>query len=84
MPIFYFDSEDGGRHPDLEGVELPSLDAAKLEAVKMTGEMLRDQPGQLWRSQAWRVVVSDHEHQTLFVIRVAAGRSAADIVEFHA
>ena len=81
MPIYFFDSQDGGRHKDLEGVDLPNLDTAKLEAVKMAGEMLRDYPNQLWRSHGWRVTVRDQEHQTLFVIRVAAGAAAADVVE---
>ena len=41
MPRYYFHSEDGRRFPDEEGTELPSDDAARLEAVRVLGELLR-------------------------------------------
>jgi hypothetical protein len=72
MPIFFFDTHDGGRHPDLEGVDLPDLDIAKHEAMRMAGEMLRDRPEEVWASHGWRICVTDQDHKPLFVIRVSA------------
>jgi hypothetical protein len=43
VPRFYFDLVENGRTiPDEDGVELLSLGAARLEAARTAGEMLRD------------------------------------------
>jgi hypothetical protein len=82
MAIFYFDTEDGGRHEDLEGVELADLATAKMEAVTMTGEMLRDRPDDLWASRGLRMTVADENHRPLFVIRVEAAPASAQVYRF--
>jgi hypothetical protein len=82
MPIFYFDIEDGGRQEDREGVELADLAVAKMEAVTMTGEMLRDRPDEPWASRGWRMTVADENHRPLFVIRVEAAPASAQIHQF--
>ncbi|MCJ2095278.1 hypothetical protein MKK67_22630 [Methylobacterium sp. J-072] len=43
MPHFFFDTDDGHfRHEDDEGFELPSLDAARIEALDALPEMARN------------------------------------------
>ncbi|MCJ2124477.1 DUF6894 family protein [Methylobacterium sp. J-077] len=43
MPHFFFDTDDGDfRHEDDEGFELPSIDAARIEALDALPEMARN------------------------------------------
>jgi hypothetical protein len=43
MPRYYFDlCDDSGHYPDDEGLELPSIDAARQEAAHSLADMLRD------------------------------------------
>ncbi|WP_426531535.1 DUF6894 family protein [Bradyrhizobium sp. McL0615] len=43
MPRYYFDlCDDSGLYPDDEGLELPSIDAARQEAAHSLADMLRD------------------------------------------
>ena len=44
MPRYHFDFEKAGiAAPDDDGVEMPSLDAARLEAVRAAAAVLKDQ-----------------------------------------
>lgn len=38
------------------GTELPDLNVARREAVKLVGRMLEDHPGQFWAGGGWRAV----------------------------
>ena len=51
MPRYYFDSHDGDQSiVDDIGVELPDIDAAKLEASRALTDLARDVvPGSIWR-----------------------------------
>ncbi|MCJ2067576.1 hypothetical protein MKK75_01950 [Methylobacterium sp. J-030] len=43
MPHFFFDTDDGNfRHQDDEGFELPSIDAARIEALDALPDMARN------------------------------------------
>ena len=43
MPRYYFDlRDDRGLFPDEEGLELPTIDAARAEAAQALADMLRD------------------------------------------
>jgi hypothetical protein len=48
MPRFYFDVHDGEDVRDTIGTVLPDLGAAQVEAVKVSGELLRDLGGKFW------------------------------------
>ena len=43
MPRYFFNVD--GEPPDSEGLELPDSDAARAEAIRAAGEMLRDIDG---------------------------------------
>ena len=44
MPHFFFDTDDGNfRHEDDEGSELPSIEAARIEALDALPDMARNQ-----------------------------------------
>lgn len=60
MARYYFHVLDGTRLIDEQGTELPGIDAAKAEALKLTGVILRDSiHSEIWALQTWTLVVSD-------------------------
>jgi len=60
MRRFYFHLVDGSAIPDDTGVELPSVEAAKIEAAKFAGAVLSEGIADgIWAGSPWRVVVSD-------------------------
>jgi hypothetical protein len=60
MPRYYFHVKDGHDSPDLEGTELPDLEAARRAAVTMSGELLRDGvQDSLWEGHPWEIMVTD-------------------------
>jgi hypothetical protein len=46
MPRYFIHVHDGTSMIDDEGTELPDLTAARLAAVRLSGELLRDHPDQ--------------------------------------
>ena len=60
-----------------EAAELPTVEEARLEAGRRTGELLRVHAEQLWRDEEWRMDVTDHDGLILFVIQISAMRTAA-------
>ena len=68
MPRSYFHIHDGMSLPDKEGVELPDLEEAKDEAIKLAAEVLRDRyAGVVWNGTSWRLDVTDGSEQALLV-----------------
>jgi hypothetical protein len=70
MPRYFFHIDDGKHLPDRDGIELPDLKAARAEAVRASGSMLRDEDETLFsRSGAWQMVVTDDRDQLIFTLR---------------
>jgi hypothetical protein len=69
---FHFNVEDGLSTLDTDGVELPSIHAARIEAIRLTGEILRDNPQEFWDRPAWQMFVTDEAGLTLFSVQVLA------------
>lgn len=42
MPRYYFHIHDGADFPDTEGTMLPDLDAARGEAIRLAGSVIRE------------------------------------------
>lgn len=72
MPLFFFHIDDGGPAEQGLSLALPDLLAARIEATRFAGEMLRDQPAALWQARAWTVTVSDETGASLFVVALEA------------
>jgi hypothetical protein len=72
MPRYFFNVEDGYSSPDLEGVELPDIYSAQAQAIRMSGEILRDMGAKFWNGTAWKMEVADVWGHTLFVLRFSA------------
>ena len=76
MARFYFHIEDDRTHIDQIGVELPDLEAARDEAVRAAGEILRDGDTKALRTgKPWRMWVTQSpfaKEKPLFVLRFSA------------
>lgn len=80
MPRFYFDFSYGAGLDDLEdeeGQELEGLAAARIVAVKTSGEILRDYPDRFWSVGHWNCTVKDENGLILFVLHFYAREAPA-------
>jgi len=77
MPRYFFNVQDGHSAPDLEGVELPDVYTAQAQAIRMSGEILRDMGAKFWNGTEWRLEVSDAWGHVLFVLRFSADEGPA-------
>ena len=73
MPKYFFvfrNGDDVSHHSD--GIEFPDFAAVQVEAIKSTGEMLRDLGQPIELGSEWRMEVADEKSKPLFVLRVIA------------
>lgn len=72
MPRYFFNITDGHTSLDTEGTVLPDIYTAQAEAIKTTGEILRDMGAKFWNGTQWKLEVTDESGQALFVLRFSA------------
>ena len=72
MPRYFFHVFDGVSTPDLEGTELADIYIAQSEAIRMSGEIMRDLGAKFWDGSDWRLEVTDADGRTLFIVRFSA------------
>ncbi|SHK49857.1 hypothetical protein SAMN02745194_05041 [Roseomonas rosea] len=72
MARYFFHTRDGRTPPDAEGSELPSLEAARVEAVRMSGELLKWHAETFWKEGEWSLEVTDDTGLTLFTLHFVA------------
>jgi hypothetical protein len=77
MPRYFFHTEDGDSYRDDDGLELPDITAAKIEAVRHMGELLRDRAVGFWDDHALKLVVTDQAGQVLFSLDLSAVEAPA-------
>jgi len=70
VPRFFFNQIDGKHKPDDKGLEFPSLEEARTEAVQYAGEVLRHQPDVIWQGEDFRIEVTDENQLLLFTLIV--------------
>jgi len=68
MPKYFFHTEGRDEYLDEEGLELESHQAARIEAARMLGEMLRDNAHAFWTARSLKLVVSDASGMILFAL----------------
>ena len=68
MARYFFHSEDGHAFRDREGVELPDVASAELEAIVSLGEMIRDHACDLKDHRPIRIIVTDISQAILFSV----------------
>jgi hypothetical protein len=80
MQRYFFHLKDGHTSLDGEGVDLADLNAARQEALRFSGEVLREGPGDsLWTGEPWRLWVTDQpdgQGKTFFTLRFSASEGA--------
>jgi hypothetical protein len=69
---YFFHTADGDVFRDLVGTELPSEDAARIEAARVLGQLVHERPADVWRDDDFRITVTDEADLILFTIDVAA------------
>lgn len=72
MPRYFFHIIDGRDVRDEDGTELADIYVAQTEAIRLSGELLRDMGGRFWDGTGWRLEVEDERAQVLFVLHFAA------------
>jgi len=77
MPRFFFDIEDVELQPDREGVELEGLNAARIEAVRRSGQLLSDAPDRFWSVGEWKCTCRDDKGLILFVLNFYSNEAPA-------
>lgn len=77
MPIYHFNLQDGQSYPDVAGSEYPDLDAARTEAVRRSGVLLRDNATSFWGGNGWKLIVTDQNGMILFTLHFLAVASPA-------
>lgn len=66
MPRFHFNVYDGKSAIDTEGTELPDWQVAQIEAVRLAGEILKDDAQRVVLGEDWRIEVTDQTGLVLF------------------
>jgi hypothetical protein len=77
MPRYFFHVHDSVSIFDDEGTDLPDLDAARVEAVRLSGEMLRDHAKQFWNGEEWKLEITDEAGLLLFTLVFVAFNAAS-------
>lgn len=72
MPRFHFHTEDGGAYADEDGIELASMNVARIQAARMLGEMLKEQADKFWEDGGLKLTVTDDLGLVYFVLEVSA------------
>ena len=66
MPRFHFHVHDGCSVLDPEETELPDPQAARLEAIRIAGDILKHDAHRIALGEDWRIEVTDHTGLILF------------------
>jgi hypothetical protein len=74
---FHFQVRTGTHVMVTESADLSNTDEARVEAAKRIGSLLHAHAGKLWTDEEWQMDVTDETGLILFVINIAAMRSAA-------
>ena len=82
MPRYFFHVDGGSEQPDTEGTELAGMGQVRSEAVRLTGEILRDMGGRFWRHPEWTLTVTNETGAEVLGLRVSANEQhdPADVV----
>jgi hypothetical protein len=77
MPRYFFHAEDGRVFHDDEGTELPNDAAARIEAVKIAGQLIEEDPALILDTCSMRLTVSNEDTLTVFLIDASAVKPPA-------
>jgi hypothetical protein len=70
MPRYFFHTADGRAYHDDDGTELAGDEAAQIEAARMMGQLLNEQPREFWAGGGLQMTVTNASGLILFVVDV--------------
>lgn len=81
MPLYFFNVYDGTLAPGMDeiGTDLPDIYSAQAEAIRTSGEILRDIGSRFWNEAVWRMEVADRQGVVLFVLRFSIEERLPDL-----
>lgn len=68
MPLYFFHSQDGDVVIDPDGTECADYSAAKVEAVRLMGGLIAEQPEDFWGSESMKLMVTNESGMLLFAL----------------
>lgn len=71
MPRYFFNTVDGRRYPDEDGMELPDLNAVRARATSVVGELLKERAADFWDTGRLRLEVADDGGTVVLVLDVS-------------
>ena len=74
MPRYFFHVDDGFSTRDVDGTDLPDIFAAQGEAIRLSGELLREMEAKFWNGVEWSLTVTDENEGVLFILRFSADK----------
>ena len=77
MPRYHFNVYDGRNDVDVDGHELPDIQAARAEALQLAGEIIRDDAQRAGLGREWRIEVTDDTGLLLFRMDFVVAESPA-------
>jgi hypothetical protein len=77
VPRYHFNVHDSSNIPDREGTDLPNLQSARVEAVKLAGQSLLDEAEAFWEGSNWHLEVMNDRGLILFRLDFMATEAAA-------
>ena len=72
MPRFFFDIFNGRPDRDADGFEFATLDQARTQAIRFTGELLQRHSDAIWEGHDLRVEVSNDTGTPVFAVVTSA------------
>jgi hypothetical protein len=82
MAQFFFHTENGRSVRDDDGIELESFPAARVEAVRVLGDILRENPEEVLATGQLRLTVTDKAGLIFFALDLVATDAAAGTLQF--
>ena len=68
MPKFFFDVTDGAFMPDVVGLELADIDAARAHAIALSVSLLTQYSPRFWKGEEWLIEARDDCGLALFTL----------------
>ena len=72
MPRYFFHVRDGHSIRDEIGTEFPDIYTAQAEAIRMSGEILRDMGARFWDGTEWKLEVTNAAGEIPLVLNFSA------------
>lgn len=72
MPRYFFHVLHDGAQPDMEGHEFADIRAARMAAVRLSGELIKEIDEKFWDAPAWQLQVTGPDRKPLFILTFSA------------